>query len=402
MSINFGGFSTEYYAVSTEDQRRGGLMEESSSESSQDEEEPEVDEGDVKQMEDDNPCLANGGEEEEDAGIQFPPPAPLIEHNADGTQFRFIADRIPSTVSSITPQIMKALASYKEATAKQKAAIAWQPCMPLPVHASPLVSLFENKYVLAKGQQTAAIQHRPYKEKYMPFMRSCYQLHQLIWAFNSGLIPFHPSFTEKHLRLARIEYQHQQKRLEYLQNQRLDDLYQKATGGGAGGGGAIVGMRDIMREFVSLLESYSLQYIHLMEYFIYTCLIEPHAGALHGLPLEACLTPNVFPVLSECGTRTQQQEIIQEVVEFFKHKVTRREEQERQNAASGVQNTDAAPLCQLHYGTIEAIVQANGIPPNGGQPVELYGGYMPFSTLYEYFCFMDIDGVLTAAAKQTQ
>ncbi len=320
--------------------------------------------------------------------LQFPAAVPLIELNQDGTQFRFLANHISDTLPSIPPSIMKAMATLTEATSKQKAGISFHSCMPMPVHASPLVSLFANKFVLPKGATVTVMQQRPFKDKYVSFMFSCYQLQQLKLACLNGLIPFHPSFTERKLLAAHVEYQHQIKRIGNAQDSALDALYAKAIGKDESA--LIVSMQAVMAEFVSLLETYSLQYIHLLEYFIHTCLIEPHnqnAAAGKLLPLESCLTPNECPPLSAC-TAQQQENIMQDLVAFFQHKVSYRADQEQRNTAEHVQNTDAASAAgsKINVAAIMPSVKA--------RQQELYNGYIPLSTLYEYFCFLDCDGVL--------
>lgn len=369
LSYNFGG-GGEYYGMSAADQRKGGLMDDDLSSLSDDD-------GEQQDMEEDAGEMVDPKEEEhvEAAMLRFPQPVPLIELSEDRRQFRFLADRIPVSLPSIAPPVLKAMATLTEATSKQKAGIAFHSCMPMPVHGSPLVSLFANKFVLPKGQ-TATLQQRPYKDKYVSFMFSCYQLQQLKLACLNGLIPFHPSITERKMLAAHVEYLHQIKLIGTVQDNALDALYAKAVNGVA------VSMVAIMNEFITLLESYSLQYIHLLEYFIHTCLVAPH-----GIPLEACLTPNETPPLALCGAQ-QQQTILDDLILFFKHKVSYRAEQEKRNVVDHVSDIDASSTTKLNIDAIEPIVK--------GRTQELYNGYIPLSTLYEYFCFLDCDGVLNS------
>lgn len=119
------------------------------------------------------------------------------------------------------------------------------------------------------------------------------------------------------------------------------------------------------------------------EYFLYSCLIAPHNTPAKTIPLEACLTPKVFPTLDMCSDKTK---IMADLVDFFKHKVLSRASQEQKNAAENVSNVDVASTTVLNY---EAI-----LPTVANKTGELYNGYIPYSTLYQYFCFLDCDGVL--------
>jgi hypothetical protein len=223
-------------------------------------------------------------------------------------------NKVPLSFASIVPQIIEAMGTWDEATARQKAAIAFNPCMPMPVHSSPLVSLFENRAVAAAGQKEAPAKEAVAKPKYVSFMRSCYELHQLMLACNGGLIKFHPSFTQTHLEAANAEYTYQQSGMEATHNAKIDALYHKMMDPAV-----MCDMKQTLAEFVSLLESYTLHYIHLMEYYIHTCLIEPHnstTDAEQQLPLEACMTPNVVPTLDMCHP-SRRAAIVKDMIDFF-------------------------------------------------------------------------------------
>ncbi len=370
--------------MSAENQRKGGLVESSSSECDADDGQPknmdEVIHEDVDPMEEDD-----DEEEEEDVELVFPDPVPMVEYSKDGTEFRFLVQNLPNSFASIPPQILKSMGSWDEATAKQKAAIAFNPCMPMPVHGSPIVSMVENKAVIPAGEKIAPKMQLVPKTRFISFTRSCYELHQLKLACANGLIKFHPSFTPSRLGEAVNEYAFQQKRIETTQNLKIDSLYAKASDPAL-----MVDMKQVLAEFVSLIESYALQYIHLLEYFIYTCLVAPHGGSI---PLEACLTPNVFPSLGDCIVERRMQ-VVKDMIEFFTHKIETRAKQEAENAANGVQNTDAPPLQKLRLDDVADIIFKEG--RNGAV---VYNGYIPLRTIYEYFCFMDCDGMLGGGSQ---
>ncbi len=137
---------------------------------------------------------------------------------------------------------------------------------------------------------------------------------------------------------------------------------------------------DVLASFLALVEQHSLDYIHTLEHYLYTCLIEPRL-IVPIITLAAVLTPNQFPPLDACSAE-ERKEVMDDVVAFFAHKERVRDEQIALNAKNGVTNTDyvAMPLQS------SAIMEQH--PP-------LYKGYLPQKTAIEYLFYMDTDGVLS-------
>ena len=303
--------------------------------------------------------------------IVFPEPRPWIELDNGGTHFKFLSAKIPDALNSFAPNILKALASIDIRGSDIKTGICKQPCMPMPVHASPLISLFQNKFLIPPGK-TVVIQTRPHKQKYVSFLFSCYQLHQLKDACKGGIITLLPE-KKTQLMPALQEYDLRLKKMEEFQNYVLDELYAKSAA-------KEITAEQTMEEFILLLETFSLQYIHLLEYFLYTMLIEPF-----GLPLESILTPNERPTLGQC---LEPAKIMMDVVMFFKHQQESRDDQEAKNVKKGVANVDAKNPHPIQWAAIEQRVKTQ--PPD-----QVYRGYITKDTLYEYFCHFDVDGVTT-------
>jgi len=318
-------------------------------------------------------ALGTGGDEIKNLDILiFPSSKAALEYNNQG-QYRLLVTSIPFDFVSIPPEIMKALSHYDEEMSKQKATICAQLCMPGLVHASPLESLFSSVAVLPKGQKPppGGI-NRAWHKKYTSFQHSIYQLKMLFISVTGGLIPFKEgTFSDEDMQKVMNEFEHQTRVMEMLQNDRLDTIYNTAV---------VVGTdpNHIMQEFISLLEKYSYQMIHLYEYLIWTVAVAPRCD----LPLEAILTPMELPVLSAL-TSAEQNRAKRDVNEFFNFKLNMRISQEKENASKGEENTDVQPR--------EMLTQNSATQPSNAKYKEL----IPLRTLYEYLFFLDTDGILT-------
>lgn len=317
--------------------------------------------------------LGTGTDEIKTVGLlRFPDSNAPIQVNAATGKFRFNSESIPFEMKSTNAMVMKALGSNDEETGKQKAAITLQPCIPLVVHGSPLVLLFSSKDCSsAPGQNGGTAE----KSRYMSFTKAAYQLMQLYVVCIDGLIPFPPHFGPNELAHAQKEFSRQMRLMEQEQNKAIDRLFLEAINVGP------TGKSQVFAAFITLMENYALQFIHLFEYFLHTCLIQPRCT----LPLEAILTPNDKPNLSDC-ILSERGQILKDTHDFFHYKALMRRTQEEDNAKQGRANTDATPRVLLRPENM-----LKQVPES-----DLYRGYIPFQTLYEYFWFLDSDGILTS------
>lgn len=303
--------------------------------------------------------------------LAFPQAQPPLESNGQG-QVRFKADHIPLHFHSVPPNILKGLQANEELMAKLKSSIAMYPCMPLIVHVSPILLLFSGKAVLPKGQERKVVQ-RAWHDQFTSFSQSAYKLKQLLALLINGAIPFDPTtFGPQHMEQILNEFELQTHMMEQVQDEALDSLYQDAVKPGSNG-------TYIMQQFMEVLELFSFQYVHLLEYVIYSIAIEPRAP---DMPLEAVLTPMTKPSLEACKPE-QQKLAVHDVVEFFNFKHQLRKEQEADNASKGIDNSDVLPIVQL---THDSAAQATNVK---------YKNLIPIRTLYEYFFYLDADGILT-------
>lgn len=324
-------------------------------------------------MSDDDDALGTGADEIKNLDlIIFPVSEAPLEYNNQG-KFRLKVQNVPHEFISIPPHVMKAVSQYNEEMSKQKAGICIQPCIPLLVHMSPIVSLFSSVAVLQKGQ-TPPVGGIPraWHARYTSFQYSMYQLKMLYICVTEGLIPFKQgTFSNDDLEKVKNEFDHQTKIMDHLQNERLDQLYEHAVKEG-------VNSNNIMKDFIDLMESYALQLIHLYEYLIWTVAVAPRCN----MKLEFLLTPHEKPILSQL-IPSEKARAEKDVNEFFNFKLKLRLGQEEQNAKNGVENTDVRPR--------EMLVQDSVLKSTSARYKEL----IPLRTLYEYFFFLDADGILT-------
>jgi hypothetical protein len=349
----------DYYSLP----RGGGLLEKyvSSSSSGEENEEEQV-EMDV----DDGMAYLNEEDEKDqiDTIVTYPAAEPWLVYSNDKTSFYFDF-KGKKDVKTVPPNLMKALSSMTDLGSRDLTAIAFQPAMPMPVHASPLVSLFENAFLLSAKESKKDVIYS-YKPRYISFTYSCYQLHQLARMCVNGVIPFHPTFNVDMLRGAEQTMRNRIKTIDNMQNEALDELYDDQNGINAAG-------------FASALVAHSYRYIHVLEEFIWTCLVAPY-----GIPLVAVLTPEYDqPTLGGCSPQIQEQ-VIKDMITFFRHKVDSRAKQEAETFKKGETLVDAPPLVPFNLEDIPRRVR--------DATCEAYMGYMPLNTLFEYVCFLDCDG----------
>lgn len=318
--------------------------------------------------------------------LVFPEPVPAIFYSNDGKQFRFDKAVIPPQVKGIPPQIMQGAAAIKEETARQKACISFQPLLPGVVHASPMVALLESIVVRAPPKAGAPVcapdkQPQPTSVRYVSVLKSCYQLQQFKMACHNGLFPLAPSMIDK-LDECAENYLTHVRGLSQGFDERLDELLASAK---------TRAREEVLASFLALVEQHALDYIHTLEHYLYTCLIEPRL-IVPIISLAAVLTPNQFPSLDACSEDTERKEVMDDVVAFFAHKERVRDEQVALNAKNGVTNTDYVAMPLRSTAIMELFHSTDS--------QHLYKGYLPKQTAIEYLFYMDTDGVLSSAETQ--
>lgn len=407
--LSIGGGNDEYYMDDVTFFKRGGL------EKMDEDEEEEIDKmyeplekGDQEEdrrmgerfgvanqqdMHDDDPMEDDNGEnrpmdEEESSDevfrldeAQIPDPTPCVVYNESRTFVHFDVNTIPDSIPMIPPQILKGLTSpVMDTVVKIKGLTCMHRCLPMMVHSSPVVSLFMTR---TKSKKESTI---PSKPLCIGWMDTCFQLHQLKAACNAGLIQFHPSVAKNPSMLtdAEQDYQNQVKLLGLNQDSFMDALYKAVLNGEIKGHAA-------MTEFASSMEKYAMRYVHLIERFLYTCLIEPHGS---GLRLEHVLTP--YTPSLELKDANDPVRVRQMVVDFFKFKVELERAQVKSYGNNETQFFERAfNLQQLPY-RIQVHPTTKKIKYNCQQN-QVWKGYISMQTLFEYFWFCDTDEMLRNA-----
>jgi len=302
-------------------------------------------------------------------------PEPNLTHSIvydskrGGLWFHFERTRIPHALRTLAPNVFKAMASYEEGTELLSTAILMQPALPMPVHASPLVALFEAQH-LDDETPTDMLKREPtWKRKYISWVKSAHQLQTIKTLALNGVFPLHESLKEEHVKGMYGEFCKQLKIMETQQNADLDDLYNNASG-------ASYTHRGVVERFLLLTELYSLMHIHLLEYFLHALLVAPYGV---GIPLDAVLTPNDTPSLDDCQRAGVAQEVVRDMRVFFRGKYAVRAAQ-----------TDAVDVSQFKP-RLELLYDATAPEPGKG---DTWRGWLPKEVLIDYLRFMDCDAKL--------
>jgi len=300
--IGRSAFHHEDYAI-MDQYDIGGLM--------SDDEEPVQDDeggdGPTRMKIEDEPEVAMEEADENTMGlIAFPlDPRPAIEYSATGATFHFIKAEIPETFASIPPHVVVAYTTAMvDQMQKLKAASCMQPALPIIVHASPLISMFSNTFVVPKGQP---VPDQPPVEidRFTSFSHSVVVLLTFMDMCINGIIPFHPSVKQDFIKLQLSNYKRQLMLMNATHDRQLDQYYADEEANDP----QLLG-------FIRIMQNFCMRYIHTIEWFLFTCLIQPHGYTNIG----SILTPHVFPTLSDCATVAMQEMVIRDAGDFFNYK----------------------------------------------------------------------------------
>lgn len=347
-----------------------------------------MDEDSEKEKEDDEEEAKSGdemdesGDEEEAEAFTseqfvFPPSdARLVLCTADGfVQMRFDQQHIPKTLPFTSPQVVAAMATIKGLTAAHKLQFSYLPALPMPVHMSPLITLFESKQ-LEKGNTV------PWKPMYGSWMMSVFQLGQFMEMALAGVIPV-PASTDPMLpKTESLIFQSQVKQYKNQQYARIAELHRRVAA-------RPDDLNVCLQLFIGYLEDFSIYWINSMERYLFKVLIEPHHSSLQ---LENILTPREFPTLNQVQNKAAQQQLL---AEFFEIKVGAYKDRERKepNTKRGYEILDVRQ--------IKHRISVNGLTGEvvlGVREQDVYLGYIDRQTILEYFLFLDRDCIVPITA----
>jgi hypothetical protein len=323
-------------------------------------------------------------EEEEEAEVkvtrvlEFPTPQPAISYNGNGTLFRFNYKLLNVDMSGFVHTAVSALNGHEEVSRGIKELLAMHPTLPTIVHGSPLLAAVRCLIVTPKGTRLPAWEEEvPSAARYESWMFSAYRLQQLKMLVDNPTCKFHASMTVSRLKAATTEFQRLVTELENVQNERLQQLFDLRASLGPGDDA----VATVKKPFVEYLVDYNLRYIHLLEYFLYSVLLAPAAGA-DGLRLEQVLTPRAPEATLALCSQLEGNRVIGDVETFLRHKQQYVDAQRERNVREGREDTDRHKA-RIDYGSVRARLAAS---QNG----DAFQGFLADSVLSEYFQFLDV------------
>lgn len=211
---------------------------------------------------------------------------------------------IPTGLGSIAPQTLQALPNTDPVLLEiQGLACCLVSVLPGIVHGSPMEALLSTAaacFAAIKAGQTLAEVIIPERPRYVSWLQSAVRLHQLRKAVLEGVVPFHESVQALTIKRHDLEYKHQLRLACKTHDARLDVLYTRGA---------------MLADHVSAWWEHSLLYLHLMEHFLWDCLVAPYPMCP---PLENVLTPTELVSLDICPELTPQ--LLRDVATFFKDK----------------------------------------------------------------------------------
>ncbi len=298
----------------TESRLRGGLdvaavaaMEESSE---------EEDDGEDEVKKEDSAAAAAAEPEADIPILILPEPRPAIFTSDDGTLVRFDKRVVPiATMHGVPPQVLMGASSVSKELINQKTSFCNAAFTPGPVASSPMVALIMSIVVPPKrrpGAPPFVPGPQPSQARYMMAGNVCFQLNQLKMLCAQGAIPFHTSWNADKLLRAGARYLTHGQRVAEANGVELGAFYQRVAAVG-------VVTDATLEEFMRGCEERTLRYIHLIEHYLYTCLVEPYTSeAGVPVPIELVLTPREFPAFVPSSSFPSK--ALEEVVDFFTHK----------------------------------------------------------------------------------
>jgi hypothetical protein len=364
----------DVYQVTGEDRARGGGGWGNADPDAEpvDEDDDDDDAKPMDEEEDNDGSMMKEVPFEEIEQLVFPEPVRTLltyDPARAGLWFHFERQRIPHALQTLAPNVFKAMASYEEGAELLNNAILVQPALPMPVHASPLISLFENQHLPGEAPHDMLTRPPTWKRKYISWAKSARQLHELKTLALENVLPLHESITPQIRADMYKEFCRQLGLMETAQNRDLDTLYGNAAG-------ASVSHTAVMERFLALMERYSLSYIWLLEYFLHSLLVAPYGPSI---TLDTVLTPNITPSLADCEQGGVAADVVRDMRVFFRAKYDMCAAQ-----------PDAADISRFKP-RMELLYDATAPAPGSG---ETWRGWLPREVLIDYIRWTDCDAKL--------
>jgi hypothetical protein len=143
-----------------------------------------------------------------------------------------------------------------------------------------------------------------------------------------------------------------------------------------------VSKQKTLERFVKTMENFTLYFIHLLERCLWTMF---HADMVLGqVALENVLTPNATPDCSVFQNKEQYDLFFRVSTDFFTKKQAMMNAKLENASAKGTYKPQS-------WFDLEALSTRH---TSGSGSSTLYNGYLSMETAWEYFCFLDVDGML--------
>lgn len=280
--------------------------------------------------------------------------------SGSGQRFRFDRTRIPHALPTLPPQILKAMASWQEASEIHGSAMAYQPALPIALHGSPLLSLLENQRMAQETSQQHDARPPTWRARYTSWATSCNELLQWVALATNGVVKLMPGLPVKRYVDA---FERDGSTLRVRVDEDLDALYEQHP-------------PDLLERFASLLECYALQYVWLLESLLWHLLVEPYGAA--AVPLAQVLTPTPTAAAAPAAEILSLAMLSQE--------------------SASVVVRDAKAFFRAKY---KVSASARGFQPrlallddSASLGTDAWRGYIPREVMLDYLYFMDEDGKL--------
>ena len=255
-----------------------------------------------------------------------------------------IMQRVPQGILDIQPRVFRILATKKDLKESMLTAASCSFTLPMPVHTSPLITLL-------KSDPNA--QENLWHPRYVPFSDSFAELGQLFTATLGGI------YGTDEVKVQQVLQQFSQEG-ERQADQLTEDLCTIATS-------KELTEQDRISQFLSRLEMATIQVLNRYETFLHTCLIGDE-----NVPLALCLTPMVFPTLSQIHP-DKRNDFFDRLTQYWMTKVDGTNE--KLEADAKVQPQE--------WLTTEGLRQAH----TQVAPEQLWRGYLTPKTASEYMAY---------------
>lgn len=212
---------------------------------------------------------------------------------------------VPPGFLALPPQILQALPQVDpELLEKHCLAACYRSVLPGALPKSPMLMLLSSAAACAATIKVG----RPLSETKVPehelcisYVQTVLQLHQWKSLVVECVTPFDESIRPRDIYTASRVYDREVETLETNQNDELDALYAQNAP---------------LEDHARVWERHAVEYIHLLERFLYECLL---SRIVDAPPLELVLTPHYWPSADECSPELRAQTRA-DILKFFKFK----------------------------------------------------------------------------------